>query len=244
VCAESPTALQAAASARCDVITYGTTTADYTPRNIAYLPSGIEFDVSAYGHILGRVAFPLFGKHNVLNALAATAAVLKEGLSLNDVIRASQTFKGAYRRFQILTPPDAKVVVIDDYAHHPTEVAATLTAAKLHFGDRRLIAVFRPHTYSRTAALLNGYRTAFSAADVVYVTDIEGAREAEVPAGRVNGQDVATQVGPKARYVTDRAQLAQDLVMSTRSGDIVVCMTVSGYQDLAGNLARSFAAST
>lgn len=237
VCRENTNAMTAAAQAPCPVITYGLEDgADYRARDIAYLPAGIEFDVEAYGHVLGRVGIPLYGKHNVLNSLAAIAAVLKDGLSLGDVINASETFQGAYRRFNRLTPAGAAIAVIDDYAHHPTEVAATLEAAQLHFKSHRIIAVFRPHTYSRTAALLEQYSTAFHAADVAYITEIEGAREQGVK-HTLSGQDVADKAGKHAQFVQNRQELITALVQSARPGDVVVCMTVSGFDQLAEQLA-------
>ncbi|QQR52050.1 hypothetical protein IPG36_05715 [bacterium] len=126
VCAESATAVSVAQSSPCDVITYGFHDGDYQARNIAYLPAGIEFDVVAYGNVLGKVALPIFGRHNVLNSLAAIAAVLKEGLDLGQVINGAADFRGSYRRFNRLTTASDAITVIDDYAHHPTEVAATL----------------------------------------------------------------------------------------------------------------------
>ncbi|HEY6736494.1 MAG TPA: UDP-N-acetylmuramate--L-alanine ligase [Candidatus Saccharimonadia bacterium] len=238
VCNESHNALEVAKAAPCDVITYSLHDGgDYQARDIAYLPAGIEFDVEAYGQNLGRVAVPLYGRHNVLNSLAATCAVLKSGLSLTDVISGAEGFKGAYRRFNLLTDPDASITVIDDYAHHPTEVAATLAAAKLHFEGRRIVAVFRPHTYSRTAALLPEYEQAFTSADEVFITDIEGAREAHL-AHTVSGRDVADRAGANAHYSPSREALLHDLSANCKTGDVVVCMTVSGYEDVAGELAK------
>jgi UDP-N-acetylmuramate--L-alanine ligase len=233
--AGSPAALEVAGTAPCEVVTYGLRDADYTPHDIAYLPAGIEFDLQAYGQNLGRIALPLYGQHNVLNSLAAIAALLKEGLSLAELIDPALEFKGVYRRFNRLTPTDASVTVIDDYAHHPSKVAATLKAAKLHFKGHRVIAVFRPHTYSRTAALLADYAESFKAADEVFITDIEGAREtSDQPP--VSGQDVATKAGHHAHYEPDRSNLIDHLAKISKSGDVVVCMTVSGYNDLAEEL--------
>jgi UDP-N-acetylmuramate--alanine ligase len=146
-----------------------------------------------------------------------------------------RTFKGA-PPFQSLTPPDAPVTVIDDYAHHPSEVAATLAAAKLHFKGQRVVAVFRPHTYSRTAALLDQYQTAFTAADKIYNTDIESARE-EGTSHTVTGADVAAQAGPHAQYTPTRNELVASVHANAKPGDVIVCMTVSGYDGLAEELA-------
>jgi UDP-N-acetylmuramate--alanine ligase len=238
VCAENSNALAAARVAPCNIITYGLHTGDYQARNIAYVPAGIEFDVVAYGNVLGRVALPVFGRHNVLNSLSAIAAVLKAGLDLGQVINGATEFKGSYRRFNRLTTSDDAVTVIDDYAHHPTEVAATLEAARLHYRHRRIIAVFRPHTYSRTAALLANYANAFNEADMSIITGIEGAREAHL-SHTVSGADVAKVAGKTATYLENRPEVVTHLKAHIQPGDVLVCMTVSGFDNLANELATS-----
>jgi UDP-N-acetylmuramate--alanine ligase len=234
--AESSTVMAVATRASCPVITYGIQHGQYRARNIAFLPSGIEFDVHEEEQYLGRLATPLYGRHNVLNGLAAVAVAINEGLSIAQIVTGAATFKGAFRRFNRLTSADAPIAVIDDYAHHPTEVAATLEAAKLHYPGRRIIAVFRPHTYSRTAALLIEYQKAFTSADVVYVTDIEGARE-EGKAHTVSGQDVVDKLTMPANYVDERSKLVGTIQQDSKPGDVIVCMTVSGYNGLAEELA-------
>jgi UDP-N-acetylmuramate--L-alanine ligase len=240
--AASPAVGRVAESAPCAVTTYGLETGDFTPRDIAYLPTGIEFDIEdgPRDGIMGRIAVTLYGKHNILNALAAVAVALREGLSIQQIIDGAATFRGAYRRFNLLTEPENPITIVDDYAHHPTEVATTLEAAKLHFKGRRVVAVFRPHTYSRTQTLLQEYRQAFESADLVYITAIEAAREQgqEQP---VSGQDITTALTMPALYVPDRAELVKRLYRDLNAGDVVVCMSVSGYDDLAGELAKHFA---
>lgn len=239
-CADSPIVLEVAAAAPCEVTTYGTAEGDYQARDIAFLPEGIEFDVEAYGHILGRVAVGLYGRHNVLNVLAAIATVLKGGLSLAEIIPGAMQFRGAYRRFNIVSAPDADITLVDDYAHHPTEVATNLEAAKLHFPGRRIVAVFRPHTYSRTRALLKEYHQAFANADLAFITDIEGARETG-DAPKVNGQDIVEGLGESARFTPDRADLIEQITTAAKPGDVILCFTVSGYQNLAEELAGKLA---
>ncbi len=235
--AESGTVMEVATPAPCAVTTYGTEMGDLVARDIAYLPAGIEFDVHYDGKLLGRLALPIFGRHNVLNALAATAVALGEGLNFDHIMTGAAQFGGAYRRANVLTPPGAAITVIDDYAHHPTEAKAMIEALKLHFADRRLVVVFRPHTYSRTKALLSEYQGAFAEADVVYITDIEAAREA-AKEQTISGADVAQKIGPRAHFEPDRHRLADQVTADARPGDVVLCMTVSGYQDIAGELAR------
>lgn len=235
--AENATVIEVAEVARCAIITYGLSIGDYTARNIAYQPTGIEFDIEN-GGVGGRIAVPLYGKHNVMNVLAAIAVCLKEGLTMDQIIAGAATFRGAYRRFNVLTPTDAPVTVVDDYAHHPTEVRVTLEGARLHYAGRRIVAVFRPHTFSRTSALLKEYRAAFGAADLVYITDIEAAREAGKDQ-TVSGLDIVAKLPMPALYTPERDDLIERLKRDVRPGDVILCMTVSGHQKLAEELAET-----
>lgn len=236
--AESDTVTAAAKSAPCPITTYGLELGDYTARDVTYVPTGIEFDVENHGGILGRIAVQLYGKHNVLNTLAAVATTLSEGLSFEQIIAGAATFKGSYRRFNLVSPPDTDITVIDDYGHHPTEVATNLEAAKLHFPGRRIVAIVRPHTYSRTKALLTEWRQAFSDADLVYITDIEGAREAHM-AHTVSGNDIVQALKMPALYTPDRTDLVRRLKVDAKPGDVILCFTVSGYDKLAEDLAQT-----
>ena len=237
VWAESQTVTMVAASASCQVVTYGLEEGAYKARNIAYLPAGIEFDVETDQGVIGRMAAPMYGRHNVLNALAAIAVTVGEGLSFDQLLEAASTFKGAYRRFNILTPATSAVTVIDDYGHHPSEVKTMIEGIKLHFAGRRLVVVYRPHTYSRTRALLKEYQASFDDADVVYMTDVEGAREA-ASERTVSGADIVAGLAESAVFEPDRGKLADRVVADAQPGDVVLCMTVSGYDDIAGELAQ------
>ncbi len=236
--AESPAVLDVAEAAKCPVVTYGLEAGDYIARDVAYQPGGIEFDIQHAGRILGRVAVPLYGRHNVLNVLAAVAVARGEGLTMEQIVAGAATFRGAFRRFNVLTPKSAPVAIVDDYAHHSTEVATTLEGARLHFKGRRVVAVFRPHTYSRTVALLSQYQRSFGNAAVAYITGIEGAREAAME-HTVSGLDIVSGLKTPALYVPDRADLVARLKLDSRPGDVIVCMTVSGYQKLAEELAET-----
>jgi len=238
VCAQSKIALELAESADCPVTTYGLDDGDYQARDIAYHPTGIEMDVLIRGTVLGRLAAPLFGRHNVLNALAAVAAVSGEGLTFDQIIEGAARFKGAYRRFNLLTKADDKIAVIDDYAHHPTEATAMIEAAKLHFPGRRVVVLYRPHTYSRTQALLPEYQRAFDRADVVYITDIEGARETGQE-HTVSGNDIVKALKMPAQYMPDRPKLVELVKSESRAGDVVLCLTVSGHGQIAEELAKT-----
>lgn len=222
-------------------VSYGLNGGDFTANDIAFTPSGLEFDVISNQQNLGRLTVPVYGKHNVLNSLAATAAVLAQGVSFGQIKSGAPKFKGAFRRFNILTPAGSKVTVIDDYAHHPTEAMKTIEAAKLHFNGRRLVVLYRPHTYSRTQTLLPEYHLAFDGADKLYITDVEPAREA-ANQRIVSGQEIIDglpqNVQQNSEFVEDRDELVQKIVADSKPGDVVLCMTVSGYGDIAGELAK------
>jgi UDP-N-acetylmuramate--alanine ligase len=124
------------------------------------------------------VRLPVSGRHNMLNAVEAIAAVAAAGIEPAVAASALSAFRGARRRFQLVGEA-ANVLVIDDYAHHPTEIRATLAAARARFSGRRIVVVFQPHTYSRTKLLFDDFVSAFDDADLVVLTDIYGARETD-----------------------------------------------------------------
>ena len=151
------------------------------------------------------------------------------------IIVGATKFRGASRRFNLISQPESDITVIDDYAHHPTEVATTIEAAKLHFKRRRLLVVFRPHTYSRTKALLANYHQAFGLADQVYITGIEGAREAAL-AESISGADIVSGLDVPAQYFADRTELVAEITTQAKPGDVILLMSVSGYDKLAEEL--------
>lgn len=148
---------------------------DYHAKNVVLSQSGSEFDCYIKGEFFGHFDVPLFGKHMVLNALAAIALCHFYGLSFEEIHQHMETFQGAKRRFKESVYGD--IVVIDDYAHHPTELKVTLEAAHQKYPDKELIAVFLPNTYSRTLALLDDFIRVLKMADTAYVMDIHCDRE-------------------------------------------------------------------
>ncbi len=171
------------------------------------------------------VAIPVPGGHNVSNSLAAIAACLAAGFDIEPVAAGLSQWRGVERRFQERGSA-AGVTVIDDYAHHPTEVRATLSAAA--GGDwRRRVAVFQPHRYSRTAALAERFGAAFEGADRVVITEIYGAGESPVPG--VTGKLISDAVcrsfpGRPVAYMPRRDELIAYLGRSSRAGDLILTM--------------------
>ena len=187
-------------------------------------PSGSRFAL-IYGGKNEEVSLSVPGSHNVANALAAAAACLQSGLDIEQVAAGLSAYQGVERRYQ-LRGTAGGVTVIDDYAHHPSEVRATLAAARP--GPwRRVVAVFQPHRYSRTAAMADDFGAAFADADRIVVTDVYGAGESPVPG--VTGKLVADAVcaavpGRPVAYLPHRADLVGYLTSATRSGDAVLTL--------------------
>ena len=177
------------------------------------------------------------GHHNLLNALAAAAACLSFGVGTEGVAAGLGAFTRVERRYQ-LRGEKSNITVIDDYAHHPTEIAAALSAARL--GPwRRVIAVFQPHLFSRTRALRAEFGGAFGEADLVVVTDVYGAREEPVPG--VSGKSISDAVseclfGRPVAYVPERRELLAYLVARARPGDLVLTLGAGDITTLADEL--------
>jgi UDP-N-acetylmuramate--alanine ligase len=178
------------------------------------------------------------GLHNLRNAVAALAVVDALGGALQPAAAALSEFQGVGRRFERLGE-FAGVAVIDDYAHHPSELAATLSAARQAFPGRRLIAVFQPHLYSRTMAHGQAMGQALAAADLVFVTEIYPAREQ--PIAGVSGRqvaDAAERAGANARFEPARADVGKTVFQELRSGDVVLTLGAGDITRVAPELVR------
>lgn len=234
VCADCATAARLAQELATPVLTYGLTVpATYTVGDVNYLPTGITAEVWERQTVLGTLSLPLFGEHNLKNALAAVAVCRELGVAFPRIQEAVTTFTGARRRFE-LRGQGGGIEFYDDYAHHPSEVRATLNAARQRWpqGERRLVVVFQPHRYSRTASLLADFGPVFAEADVVITVDIYGAGEANPTA--LTGEDFAQQVRqyhPSVTYAPTLEQVEHHLRELLQAGDAVLFLG-------AGNLNR------
>lgn len=176
-------------------------------------------------HGTAPVRLQALGEHNVANALAASAATLAVGLGIDEIAEGLGSFRGVERRFDHKGTAGG-ITVIDDYAHHPTEVRATLMAAKDGPWDR-VIAVFQPHRYSRTAALYREFGASFAPADRVVITDVYGAGEDAVPgvSGKLISDAVCTSVpGRQVAYLPHRADVIAYLKATAGEGDLVLTL--------------------
>jgi UDP-N-acetylmuramate--alanine ligase len=179
---------------------------------------GCTFVVECAKRVVGTFETRLPGIHNVSNALGAIAVGSILGLPLEAMRRSIAEFRGVKRRFQPVGEA-AGVTVMDDYAHHPTEVRATLAAARDRFPGRRLVCLFQPHTYSRTRYLLDGFRTCFADCDVLLIAETYAAREE--PSAGMSAEELAREVKePPARYAGDLAQSADAAAELLEAGDV------------------------
>ena len=183
---------------------------------------GNDFTVWQRGERIGDFRLQIPGKHNVLNALAAIAVAHAVGIDLNAVRQSLRHFRGAARRFEV--KGDVRgVTLVDDYAHHPTEIRATLFAARERFRGRAIWAVFQPHTYSRTAALLNEFANAFEHADHVIITEIFAARERD--ARGISGEQIIARMNHRdARFIATLDACATFLESNVRAGDVLITL--------------------
>ncbi len=184
-----------------------------------------RFTVLAEGERLGEVKLKASGEHNVKNALAAVAIGLELGMSFSDIRAGIEKFDGVFRRFQPKHVAE-ELIVIDDYAHHPTEVQATIKGARQGWPDRRIVAVFQPHLYSRTRDLYKEFGLSFFDAEVMVITDIYPSREK--PIEGVSGEmiaETARNYGHKnVHYVGNKQELPARLKDIVKPKDIVITM--------------------
>ena len=208
---------------RARVITFGTDDSDYTAAGISYDSFGAgTFHVLYHGKDLGSFSLHVPGAHNISNALCAIAASDQMGISMENCRRGLDAFHGADRRFQIKGTLPCGAVVIDDYAHHPTEIRATLEAAG-NYPHRRIWCVFQPHTYTRTKALMKEFAGALALADGVVLAPIYAARETDnlgISSDTLR-QSIAA-LGTSAWYFPDFAQIEDFLLSQVKDGDLVI----------------------
>ena len=217
---------------------------DIEARDVMPRASGMTFTM-VHGDTTAPVTLRVPGRHNVANALAAAGACLQVGVSVESIARGLGEYRGVERRFQIRGEIDG-VTIIDDYAHHPTEVQATLEAARSGPYER-VIAVFQPHRYSRTQALHEDFGASFSDADRIVITDVYGAGEQPVPGvtGKLISDAVCAQLpGRAVAYLPHHGELVAYLRASSRPGDALLTLGAGDISALGEELLRTVEVST
>jgi UDP-N-acetylmuramate--alanine ligase len=228
-------------------VTYGLTAqADISAHNIRYNETfGSTFSVSKGDKTLGEISLPVPGKHNVYNALAATAVALELEIPFEKIIDAFAGFKNANRRFQFKGEVNG-ITVVDDYGHHPTEIVATLSAAKNSSGGRRTVVVFQPHRYSRTAELMDDFVVAFNNADVVFILDIYAA--SEQPIDGINAEILTENIrryGHKnVSYIGDIQTATEKVCKFLQAGDLVITLGAGSVTRLSDEIVETLKIAT
>ncbi len=225
-------------ASRVRVGTFGLTPqADVTARDLSLERSGSRFTVVADGEAIGPVEVSLPGLHNVKNALAAIAIARELDIPFEACVKALANFAGVARRFE-RKGERAGVLVVDDYAHHPTEVAATLGAARQAYPERRLVVLFQPHLFTRTRDQAAGFGAALLAADAVYVLPVYPSREAPIPGitSRLVSDAARTRGHRNVVDLDVRAEVVPRLLSDLKEGDLLVTMGAGDVNRLGEEL--------
>jgi len=207
----------------------------YAAANVTYDSKGCgSFDFIAEGKFLGHVQLGLIGRHNVSNALPAIALALNYGVSMETITQALPSFTGTRRRFEFKGTLGG-IRIYDDYAHHPTEIRATLSSAKC--GQKRTVTVFQPHTYTRTKALLPEFAESLSLSDVVVLAKIYAARETDTLG--VSSQTLADEIAKKGKevyYFETFDEIENFLLQFCSDGDLLITMGAGDIVNVGENL--------
>lgn len=223
------------------IVTYGfSRNCDVRAKNIRFENTLTKCEVYFHDELMGEIEIKVPGEHNIKNALAAIAVALNMGINFEHARNALSLFKGVYRRFDIRGEKSG-VIVIDDYAHHPTEVMATLDAVSRSFPDRRVVAAFQPHTFTRTKELYKQFAGSFDKADVILVTDVYPAREK--PIEGVDGSIVvnaAKAFGHKdIYYIPTLEELDSKLRNILKENDVFITLGAGNICNSAENYLKN-----
>ncbi len=211
---------------------------DVQAKNIERTTQGSEFDVFIHDENIGHFVLPAFGQHNINNALSVIAVAYKEGLDMKEVAAEMISFPGVKRRFSEKIVAD--MTIVDDYAHHPAEIKATIDGARQKYPEKEIIAVFQPHTFTRTIALMDEFAEALDLADHVYLCDIFGsARESR---GDVKIEDLGKKIQKggtviKEENVSPLLDHQNAVVIFMGAGDVQKFETA--YEKLLSNTTRN-----
>jgi UDP-N-acetylmuramate--alanine ligase len=243
VCADDAGATSLRLTSGAEVLRYGIDPPDARVRasEILSVDGRLRFLVSFDGEALGELTLRVPGVHNVRNALAAVASGLALGATLEQMRPGLEAFEGVERRFQRLGSVRG-IEIVDDYAHHPTEILATLDAARAAYPGRRLVAAFQPHLFTRTRDFAPGFARSLALADVVYLTEIYPSREQPIPGvtSELIEQEMR-QAGRDIAWRGHRRDLAETLASHAREGDVVLTLGAGDITRTGPELLRRLA---
>lgn len=231
---EDPEIIRALEGTGCNVLYYGLDSKmDYYADNVVYKGGFPEFDVMKKGEKLCHISLNVPGEHNILNSLASIAVCDIYGIDARVAAKGIETFKGTHRRFEKMGELNGSPVIAD-YAHHPTEIRATLSTAK-NFGAEKIWCVFQPHTFTRTRTLWNDFLTCFENADELILTDIYAARE--MPDGITTSEKLADEMKNSAKntvgYIKEFEYIAKYLKENVKNNDMIFIMGAGDIIKLA-----------
>lgn len=226
VCLDHPGVQEILSRIERSVTTYGfNKQADIQAHGVEHREGGVSFSFNYMKYNMGKVRLKIPGEHNVLNALAAIAVGFELDIPFEKIKAGLEKFSGVNRRFEQKAQIN-DIMVVDDYAHHPSEIMATLKAARSGWPNRRIIAVFQPHLYSRTRDFYMDFARSFFQVDIVVLTDVYPAREKPIPG--IDGKliaDTAISMGHReVHYVQDKNQIPEYLLQLVHPGDMVITL--------------------
>ncbi len=204
-------------------ITYGLNgDVQYSAKNMQFDKFGSRFTLLRRAESLGEIILSVPGWQNILNSLPVFAIGFEFGLDFNSIAGGLRTFVGARRRFQTVGEFQ-NILVVDDYAHHPTEIRATLSAARLGWPGRRIICIFQPHRYTRTMLLKDRFAAAFADADKIIITDIYAASEKPIPG--ISGKSIVDGIQNKeVVYIPRKEKISEYLMQDIKAGDMILTL--------------------
>ncbi|MGC8654582.1 MAG: UDP-N-acetylmuramate--L-alanine ligase [Candidatus Kryptoniota bacterium] len=226
LCLDEPSILEIIPEIKKKIVTYGLNAqSDLRASAITYNERKSSYRLVYKGKDMGIINLNVPGLHNIKNSMAAIGIGLELGIEFEKIKRAIESFSGVYRRLEIKGEV-GNIMLIDDYAHHPTEVQASLSALKSGWPERRVVAVFQPHLYSRTRDFHEEFGKSFFNADVLIVTEIYPAREEPIQgvSGELIVSDARSFGHREAYFVPEKSSLADFLLKTVRPGDIVITM--------------------
>jgi UDP-N-acetylmuramate--alanine ligase len=228
---------------QCEInyVSYGIfTEADLMAKDIELDKLNSKSKIYWQGEKIGDLYLKVAGYHNILNALAAIAVALELGISFREIAQILETFLGVHRRMEIIANLDDNILIIDDYAHHPTEIKATLGALRSSWQNRRIIAIFQPHRYSRTKLLAEKFGKVFFDADYVIINDIYSANES--PISGISGETIFREIiksnHKQIKYLPSKDNILTYLYEIIQPGDMIITMGAGDIWTVGQELAK------